>query len=198
MSRGIAGLLVAATLARSLAAQGSLAGRVTQEAEPVPGAVIYLVPEGPAASPPTTSPVIDQRNLRFRPPLVVVTPGSVVAFLNSDSLLHNVFSPGPGAPFDLGTYATGEKRERTFADLGTHVILCHVHPEMVAYVVVVPTPWHAVTDSTGRYELRQVPPGPYRVVVALRRRHQPVGSVTLGSGALVQRDFTLGRRRPPP
>jgi len=147
--RGVVRLgCLASALGPCLMAQGSFGGRVTLDAEPVPGAVVYLAPSGPVVTAPVASTVIDQRSLRFRPALAVVTPGSVVAFLNSDSLLHNVFSPGgPDGPFDLGTYTTGERRERTFGGVGTHVILCHVHPEMVAYGVIVPTPWYAVADS---------------------------------------------------
>jgi plastocyanin len=180
-----------------LAAQGSLSGRVTLDAEAAPGAVVYLVPSGSTATAPVLNTVIDQRSLRFRPPLVVVTPGSVVAFLNSDSLLHNVFSPGgPDGPFDLGTYTTGERRERTFSGVGTHVILCHVHPEMVAYIVTVPTAWYAVADSAGQYDVRAVPPGVYRLTVAHRRRHDPAGTVSIGTTGRVHKDLTVSRTRP--
>ena len=190
--------LATGALGPCLFAQGSLGGRVTLDAEPVPGVVVYLEPFGPLATTPVVNAVIDQRSLRFRPPLAVVTPGSVVSFLNSDSLLHNVFSPGgPDGPFDLGTYITGERRERTFRGTGTHLILCHVHPEMVAYVVIVPTSWYAVADSAGQYDVSSVPPGSYRLSVAHRRRHVAVGTVTIGRGGRVQRDLSLSRSRSP-
>jgi hypothetical protein len=36
---------------------------------------------------------------------------------------------------------------------------------MLAYVVVVDTPYFAVTDTTGAFLIRSVPPGTYKLVV---------------------------------
>ncbi|HSR43542.1 MAG TPA: carboxypeptidase regulatory-like domain-containing protein, partial [Longimicrobiales bacterium] len=56
-------------------------------------------------------------------------------------------------------------RSHTFTEPGPHVILCHVHPEMAAYVVVVDTPHHGVTDREGRFRIEEVPTGTYRLGV---------------------------------
>lgn len=156
-------------------AQGAMVeGVVSVAGRPDAGSVVYLEGEGlPEGAAPTTSgagrPVIDQQSLRFEPRVVAVRSGTTVEFLNSDPILHNVFSPGwSGEGFDLGTYPSGISRSHTFTEIGPHVILCHVHPEMTAYVVVVPTPYHAVTDARGRFTLEGVPPGRY-VVKAWRR-----------------------------
>jgi plastocyanin len=132
-----------------------------------PKPVVYLLSAdgSPLESGPERA-VIDQRHLRFRPVVLVAAVGSTVEFLNSDPVMHNVFSPGAaGVGFDLGTYEQGDRREHTFRELGEHVILCHVHPEMVAYVVVVPTKHHATVDEEGRFELRDVPAGAYQLNV---------------------------------
>ena len=40
-------------------------------------------------------------------------------------------------------------------------LLCNVHPEMSGYVVVATTPYFAVTDKDGNYEIKNVPAGKY-------------------------------------
>lgn len=132
-------------------------------------AVVYLTSldaPAPAPGPAPERRLIDQRDLRFTPKVVVVTPGSSVEFLNSDPILHNVFSPdGPGPGFDLGTYRQDERRERTFDHEGSQVILCRIHPEMLAYVVVAPSTLRALTGPEGGFRIVGVPPGRWRVHV---------------------------------
>lgn len=164
-------LLPAAVLGQ----QGAVDGVVLMDGRPAEGVVVYLDPESDAWKPAAESDetVIDQSGLRFLPPVVVGRPGLNVEFLNSDPILHNVFSPGwSGEAFDLGTYPSDTSRSHTFTEPGPHVILCHVHPEMVAYVVVVTTPYHAVTDAEGRFRIPAVPPGSYRLNV-WRRGAEP-------------------------
>jgi plastocyanin len=136
------------------------------------GAVVVLLPlEAIPGAPQTDTVLIDQHELRFLPGVAALRPGSVIQFRNSDPVLHNVFSPrGPGPGFNLGTYPRPEVRSQVLRAEGVHVILCHVHPEMVAYLVVAPTGHRAVTDDAGRFALDDLPPGRYRTQVWWRRR----------------------------
>ena len=52
-------------------------------------------------------------------------------------------------------------REMTFDRPGVVKLLCHVHPEMSAFIMVAETPYHAVTGPDGRFEIRAVPDGVY-------------------------------------
>lgn len=146
------------------------------------GAIVYLIPatghqRGPPPPPPDTA-IVDQRRLRFVPRIVVGPPGLVVQFKNGDPVLHNVFSPpGPGPGFNLGTYDRTETRTRGFSEPGLHTILCHIHPEMVAYLMIVPTSLHAVADDQGRFQIEAIPPGSYLLHVwhpTLRTRTHPL------------------------
>jgi len=56
-----------------------------------------------------------------------------------------------------------EKRSYTFDKPGVVPLLCNVHPEMAAYVVVSPTPYFAETDEAGNYKIKDVPDGSYTV-----------------------------------
>jgi plastocyanin len=109
--------------------------------------------------------VIDQRKMSFIPHVAAIQQGTTVDFLNSDSVGHNVYWPSISGnkklSHNLGTWPKGEKKPFQFNDLGTASLLCNVHPEMSGYVVVVPTPYFAVTDKDGNFEIKNIPAGKY-------------------------------------
>jgi plastocyanin len=109
--------------------------------------------------------VIDQRKMTFNPHVVVIQQGATVDFLNSDPVGHNVYWPSVSGnkklAHNLGTWPKGEKKPFQFNELGVASLLCNVHPEMSGYVVVVPTPYFAVTDKEGNFEIKNIPAGKY-------------------------------------
>jgi plastocyanin len=109
--------------------------------------------------------VVDQKKMEFIPHVVVVLQGTTVDFTNSDPVGHNVYWPSISGnkklTHNLGTWPKGEKKSFQFNDLGVAPLLCNVHPEMSGYVVVVGTPYFAVTDKEGNYEIKNVPAGKY-------------------------------------
>jgi len=109
--------------------------------------------------------VVDQRKMSFMPHVVAVQQGTTVEFLNSDPVGHNVYWPSISGnkklAHNLGTWPKGEKKPFQFNDLGVASLLCNVHPEMSGYVVVVPTPYLAVTDKDGNFEIKNIPAGKY-------------------------------------
>jgi plastocyanin len=163
---GIITVLVAALSAGAFA--GSISGKISG----VTGESVVYVDTIPGKTFPAPSqhPVMDQKGLLFQPHILVVEVGTTVDFLNSDKVAHNVFWPSlmqgtkklPGK--NLGTWPQGEKRPFKFDQPGVAALLCNVHPEMSAYVVVVPTPYYATTDKSGNYKIENVPDGQYSVV----------------------------------
>jgi len=115
--------------------------------------------------PPKDHVVVDQRKMAFLPHVVAVQQGTTVDFLNSDPVGHNVYWPSISGnkklSHNLGTWPKGEKKPFQFNDLGTASLLCNVHPEMSGYIVVVPTPYFAVTDKDGNFEIKNIPAGKY-------------------------------------
>jgi len=109
--------------------------------------------------------VIDQRKMAFIPHVVAVQQGTTADFLNSDPVGHNVYWPSISGnkklSHNLGTWPKGDKKPFQFNDLGVASLLCNVHPEMSGYVVVVPTPYFAVTDKDGNFDIKNIPAGKY-------------------------------------
>jgi plastocyanin len=156
--------------------------------EPAGDAVIYLVPgtaEDPAASVPPIDGLhrIDQRGLQFDPHVLVVPVGATVEFTNSDDVLHNIFVPRLETEgFDLGTWPRGETRRHTFHEPGVSVLLCNVHPDMEAFIVVVPTIHYALTVEDGSFAIEDVPPGTYTLFAWHERSHSYETTISATEG----------------
>jgi plastocyanin len=103
-----------------------------------------------------------QKHKRFEPHLLVVPVGSAVEFPNLDPFFHNVFSLFEGKRFDLGLYEAGTTRTVSFDRPGICYIFCNIHPEMSAVVVVLETPYYAVSGRAGEIVIPDVPPGRYQ------------------------------------
>lgn len=130
-------------------------------------AVVYIdAIEGKTFPPPEKHATMDQKDLVFSPHVLAVQLGTTVDFVNSDAVLHNVFSPDKCCDkFNLGSWPQGQSRSYTFKSLCMATLLCRVHPEMEGFIAVVPTPWFAVTDKDGAYTIPDVPDGAYTVKV---------------------------------
>src|SRR6516165_11950453 len=143
---------------------------------------------------PTTKPVVDQAKMTFVPHVMVVQVGTTVEFLNSDPVGHNVYWPGISGnkklAHNLGTWPKGEKKPFQFNDPGAVPLLCNVHPEMSGYIVVSPTPYFAVTDKSGNYEIKDVPPGKYTLKSWSEDGKVTTQAVEVGAGT-VTADLTV-------
>lgn len=106
--------------------------------------------------------VMDQQNKVFSPYVLPVVKGTNVEFHNSDEMVHNVFGVGADE-FNLGNWSKGVVREHTFNKLGEVTLLCNVHPEMEAYVLVLQNPYFAQPDGGGKFRIANLPAGSYAV-----------------------------------
>ncbi len=146
---------------------GEIKGKVTAQGIKSPENIAVYVDTIPGKSfdPPATHIVMDQKKMTFIPHVVVVLKGTTVEFLNSDPVGHNVYWPSISGnkklAHNMGTWPKGEKKPFQFNDTGAAALLCNVHPEMSGYVVVVSTPYFAVTDKEGNFVIKDVPPGKY-------------------------------------
>jgi plastocyanin len=126
--------------------------------------VIILDPLDAAPPPAHERAVIDQLHKAFVPHVSVIRTGTVVAFPNSDSIRHEVYSHSPPHPFQVKLYASSHTEEVTFDKPGLLVLGCNIHDSMVAFVAVVQSPYYAKILGSGHTDMH-VPPGRYRVRV---------------------------------
>ena len=193
MKRNLAVIATFVAVGSLVASAGTISGKVSGMSGE---SVVYVEAiAGKTFPAPTEKPVIDQKGLMFVPHLIAVQQGATVEFLNSDKVAHNVFWISVGGNkklgHNLGTWPQGEKKSFKFDNPGAVPLLCNVHPEMSAYIVVTPTPYFAVTDKSGTYKIENVPDGSYTVTAwheGAKNQSKPVSVAGEGKA-----DFTLSK-----
>lgn len=158
---------------------GTLKGSITLPADrPIPEMVIYLeratqdnTTTTAPASPPTFT--ITQKEGKFIPSFLVVPVGAKVEFRNDEDtdLEHNVFSRSTPKPFDLGLAGPKEPPKTiTFDKPGEVALYCSVHRYMDATIYVTPTPHAAQPAKDGTFEIKDIPPGDWKLKTWQRRK----------------------------
>jgi len=193
--------LLAITIGMLVVINGAFAGDITGKitvkgARHAGDAVVYIDKiKGKQFKPPAKHAEMDQKNLTFIPHVLPVLAGTTVDFKNSDDVLHNVFSPdGCANKFNLGTWPKDEVRSYAFKNPGcVPVLLCNVHPEMEAFVIVLDTPYWAVSDKKGNFTIKDVPAGKYTLKIWHEKLKGKPVQVTVPDSGEVQVNFFLKR-----
>jgi plastocyanin len=155
-----------------------------------PLAVVYL--EGAPSSPkqlPTKQ--VAQKNLSFIPALLAVQVGTKVEFPNLDDTYHSVFSYSPAKRFDLGRYRPDEKPvpSQVLDQPGLVTLRCDIHEHMRGLILVVDTPFFAITDPEGRFKISGLPSGHYVAKAWIDSRTTREHPVDLKAGNTSHLDF---------
>jgi plastocyanin len=163
MSSRAALALVVAVLAAGTSDAAMVTGSVIIDGRPAADAIVYLERAGDGAPAPAARRVVmDQKNLEFVPKVLPVVRGTTIEFTNSDDIQHNVFSPSDVAGnFDLGTYGPGADRSIILEQPGEVLVLCNIHMEMEARILVLRDPYFAATGGDGAFTIADVPAGTY-------------------------------------
>ena len=168
------GCLVTSICCLNLLTAATVAGRVELKDSRDPavrsksnysGIVISLLPlDKPPVLPPARA-TIRQKDKTFLPHILAVTAGTTVDFPNNDPIFHNAFSSYNGQIFDLSLYPPGSTRSVRFTRPGVVRVFCNIHASMSAVVVVLKTPYFAVSKRDGTFSIPDVPPGEYQLSV---------------------------------
>jgi plastocyanin len=134
---------------------------------------------------------IAQENQEFAPYVTVVQSGSRVLFPNRDTVQHHVYSLSKARKFELPLYNPQQNESLVFDVSGLVTLGCNIHDWMVAYLLVVPTPWFAKTNALGLATV-SAPPGRYRLELWHPRLAAGITQeITLGAEGAAKREFTL-------
>src|SRR3989304_5762426 len=134
---------------------GRIQGTVkAKKAKYLRNTLVYIENVTNTFDPPKEHAVMDQKNMTFIPHVLPLIKGTTVDFLNSDMVQDNV---------NLGTWLKGEVRSFTFNKLGIASMLCNVHVDMLAYVLVLQNPYFARVNNDGSFSITNLPEGKYIV-----------------------------------
>ena len=132
---------------------------------------------------PTTPARIDQQGCRYHPHVFGMQVGQPLEIVNSDPTLHNIHAIAKNnREFNQGQPIQGMKQTHTFTAPEVMIpFKCDVHGWMNAYVGVLPHPFFAVTDASGAFSLKGLPPGTYTIEAWHEKLGTSSQTVTLGA-----------------
>lgn len=192
----IAGVLFAPQWAGAQQGGGEIKGSVKSPYMSRFPALVYVDQVAGQFPPPAKKPFVSQKGLVFEPHVLPVVKGTTVDFTNDDNVSHNVSSPpGSATVFNLGLYGAGVTKTVTFNNIGEVPLLCSVHPEMSAFVIVLQNPYYAMTDKSGNFDIKNVPPGTYQLKVWDEKLQGAPQSVTVEQGKTVNVEFKDLKKR---
>jgi plastocyanin len=142
---------------------------------PASNVIVYATPRIPVTAV-NGKAIIDQVDRQFVPRVSVIQTGTAVAFPNSDNIRHSVYSFSPSKVFTLKLYAGKPANPVVFDKPGIVVLGCNIHDNMLAWVLVVDTPFFARTDAGGIATLKNLNAGDY----TLRAWREPMPAEPAG------------------
>jgi plastocyanin len=111
---------------------------------------------------------IDQRGCQYAPHIIAAPIGATVRFVNSDNVPHNVRVQNAASDsmiFNRAQPVEGRVDSMVVREAGPELVGCDYHPWMNAYIFGMKSPYYAVTDRDGRFEIDDIPPGNYSIKI---------------------------------
>lgn len=132
---------------------------------------------------PTTKVTIDQSGCRYHPHVLGAMTGQTIEIKNSDATTHNIHpTPQANREWNESQPPQAPPLEKTFAREEIMLpVKCNQHPWMKMYLNVVKSPFFAVTDKDGKYEIKGLPPGDYTIAFVQEKLGEQTQKVTLAA-----------------
>jgi plastocyanin len=143
--------------------------------------------------PPKEPARIDQKDCRYHPHVFGLQVGQPLEITNSDPTLHNIHAMAKNnREFNNGQPLQNMKTTHTFTAPEVMVpFKCDVHGWMNAYVGVLNHPYFAVTDTSGSFSLKSLPPGTYTIEAWHEKLGTQTQTVTIGAKETKDISFTF-------
>lgn len=120
----------------------------------------------PELANPQDNAVMDNIQCRFEPRVAVVRTGQPITLGNKDQVGHNmnISTVNPGNPPLNQLIPANRDIQHTFnAEESLPIpVACNIHPWMKGYIVIKETPYAAVTDEDGNFEIEKIPAGKWK------------------------------------
>ena len=126
--------------------------------------------------------VVDQQGCKYHPHVLGVMAGQTVEIKNDDPTTHNIHpTPKDNREWNESQPPSAAPIEKNFAREEIMLpVKCNQHPWMKMYISVVKNPFYAVTDKSGKYEIKGLPPGTYTIAFVQEKLGEQDQKVTLG------------------
>jgi len=143
--------------------------------------------------------VLDQKGCRYVPHVIALMRGGSVEFRNSDSTMHNIHTMPTVAgnkEIDVSEGPRSAPQVRQFPQPEVMMpVRCNNHPWMNAFINVSPTPFFAVTDASGHFEIKGLPEGTYTLAAVHEKMGEQDITVTVKPQATETANFTYSLKK---
>ncbi|GGP59159.1 hypothetical protein [Shewanella saliphila] len=141
---------------------------LNQQGQPAADLVVYLQPHHDANLVVDFVPAkaeVHQKDKQFSPYITVVQKGQEVAFVNQDDITHHIYSALGPKRFSF-KLRNEQAQELILFEKAGHVSMgCNIHDWMSGHLLVVDTPFYAITDSQGQVVFDSLPEDDFTVQV---------------------------------
>ncbi len=136
---------------------------------------------------------INQQGCRYHPHVLGVMAGQPIKIENSDDTTHNIHpTPKDNREWNESQPPKSAPLDKSFAREEIMLpVKCNQHPWMKMYVNVVKSPFFAVTDKSGKYTIKGLPPGTYTLAFVQEKLGETDEKVTVGPKDTKTVDVTL-------
>jgi plastocyanin len=127
--------------------------------------------------------VLDQSGCKYHPHVMGVMAGQTVQIKNDDQTTHNIHpTPKDNREWNESQPPSSPAIEKNFAREEIMLpVKCNQHPWMKMYISVVKSPFYAVTDKSGKYEIKGLPPGDYTIAFVHEKLGEQDQKVTVAA-----------------
>lgn len=165
--------------------------------------VYIYIKDGPyeamSAPAPANQPVVilNQMGCRYVPHVVAVMRGGTVEFRNSDGTMHNIHTmPSGNTVVDVSQGAKGAPEQYRFDTPEVMMpVRCNNHPWMNAFINVSATPFFAVSNDDGRFEIDGLPAGTYTLAAVHEKLGERIMKVTVAAKGQAAAEFTYSETK---
>jgi plastocyanin len=136
--------------------------------------------------------VLEQKGCNYTPHIVAMQTNQKLDVVNDDDTTHNIH-PLPNNNREWNkTQPHGVPIEESFAREEVPItVKCNIHPWMRGYIAVFHHPFFAITNKSGEFEIKDLPPGTYTIKVWQEKLGTLTQSVTVGGGETKPADFVF-------
>lgn len=142
---------------------------------------------------------IDNNKCYFEPFVSVGSKGAKFIIKNSDPILHNtnlglLLQDKRQTVYNLALPKKDQVITKDVKRTGLHAVKCDAHGWMRAYIFVAEHPYAAVTSASGDFEIKDLPPGKYKVKIWHEGFAEVVKDVEVAAGKASDLSVTVTKK----
>ncbi len=142
---------------------------------------------------PTNDVTLDQKGCKYVPRVLGIQTGQPLRIVNSDTTNHNIHPvPKVNREWNESQLAGQGPIIRKFSKPEVMIpVKCNQHSWMMAHIAVLSHPFFAVSDASGAFTIKGLPPGEYEIEAWHERYGAKTAKIKVAEKTDAKADFTF-------